>query len=426
MVAHIVMLSKFVHRTHNNGRYSRNRVSWGVLGLLLALGIGYTWATWSFFTRQVPGGNDFLANCAVWEPFLREGISPYSEQAALHTQSAIYGRAALPGEDENRLVYPFYSLVLHGPFVYLDYAVARAIYMTLLQAALFAGIAVTLDLFHWRPPNWLLAATLGWSLLFYPVARGIILGQFAIFGFFSLAGTLFCLKRRRDAAAGALLVLSTFKPTLVFLVVPFLLIWGVAHRRWRFIIGFLATLTVLVVGSLAALPTWIGEWFYRVTMYSDYTAGQSPVWLLTNVAFPGLGQIGEIVIAAGLLLGMFLSWRLTIRPEGDKEFYWAFGATLVVSNLIVPRSATTNYVLMLIPILWVFAALDRRGRWGRLGLLAIMLVSLVGLWWLHLTTVVGNQEQAIMFLPPPLVLGAVLLFGRRWLVQDTELAMVHP
>jgi hypothetical protein len=77
------------------------------------------------------------------------------------------------------------------------------------------------------------------------------------------------------------------------------------------------------------------------------------------------GRTGEIVLAARLLPGMILSWRRAIRPEGKKEFYWALGATLVVSNLIVPRSAATNGVLMLIPILWVFAALDRRGRWGR-------------------------------------------------------------
>jgi len=100
--------------------------------------------------------------------------------------------------------------------------------------------------------------------------------------------------------------------------------------------------------------------------------------------------------------------------------------TLVVSNLIVPRSATTNYDLMLIPILWVLADLDRGGRWGRLGLLAITLVSRVGLWWPHISTVDGNQGQAIMFLPPPILLGTALVFGRRWLVQDAELAMVQP
>jgi len=399
---------------------------WMGLILLLLLAGCYTWATWRAFTQRVPGGNDFLAHYTAWEAYLKHGLSPYSDEAALHTQLAIYGRPALPGEDQNRLTYPFYSIILHGPFVAIDYPLARAIYMTLLQAALFAGVIMTLDLVHWRPPTWLLTVILAWSLLYYPQARGVILGQFAIFGFLSLAGTLFLLRRNRDSSAGALLVLSTVKPTLVFLVTPFLLIWAVTRRRWRFVGGFLGTLAVLTLGSLVALPSWIGELWHRITRYGQYTIGQSPVWLLTHVAVPSLGLSGETVIAALLVAGMLAAWWLAIRPGGDVEFHWALGVTLVVSNLIVPRSATTNYVLMLLPVLWVFAALDRSPEWGRSLLLTVMLISLIGPWWLHFVTVHGNAEHPIMFIPPPLILGLVLAFGRKWLIRDAQAAEVMP
>jgi hypothetical protein len=93
---------------------------------------------------------------------------------------------------------------------------------------------------------------------------------------------------------------------------------------------------------------------------------------------------------------------------------------LVVSNLIVPRSATTNYVLMLATIVWVFAALDRSPGWGRPLLLGVILASFAGLWWLHFATVIGNQEQAILFIPPPVILGLVLIFGYRWLLGDAR------
>ena len=285
---------------------------------------------------------------------------------------------------------------------------------------------MTLDLIRWRPPTWLLTGILAWSLLYYPEARGVLLGQFAPLGFFSLAGTLYLLKRKQDISAGSLLVLSTFKPTLVFLVIPFLLLWATARRRWSFVMGFLGTLAALSLGSLVALPTWIGEWIYRIKMYSGYTVGQSPAWLLTHVAFPALGQVGEVAISALLLLVMLRTWWLTIREGGDGVFYWTLGVTLTVSNLIVPRSATTNYVLMLVPVLWGFAILDRTGRWGRLGTLTIMFTLLVGLWWLHLATVVGNQEQPIMFIPAPVLLGLALVFGRRWFLRDTELNKVYP
>lgn len=401
------------------------RSSWIGLGLLILIAAVYTWGTWRFFTQRVPGGNDFLANCAVWEAYLEEGISPYSDEAALHVQQVIRGRAALPGEDQNRLIYPFYSIILHGPFVYVTYPVARAIYMTLLQAALCIGTIMSLDLVRWRPPRWLLMIVLAWTLLFYPQARGIILGQFAIVGFFSLAATLYFLRRGRDYLAGALLVLSTIKPTLVFLVVPFLAVWAVARRRWSFLGSFFSILAILVLGSLTALPTWISEWLSRISMYGDYTVGQSPIWLLTHLSIPGLGALGGAVLTTLLLLGMVGTWWVAYRSDRQGEFDWALGITLVVSSLVVPRSATTNYVMLLFPILWGFAVLDRKERWGRPGLIAIMLISFVGLWWLHYATVVGNQEQPIMFVPIPVIVGAALLCGRSEFVRDPLMAGPH-
>jgi hypothetical protein len=259
-----------------------------------------------------------------------------------------------------------------------------------------------------------------WSLLFYPTARGVILGQFAIFGFFSLAAALYFLKRGRDGLAGALLVISTIKPTLVFLVVPFLLLWALFQRRWRFVAGFLGPLLVLTLAGMLVYPAWVSDWLYRITRYSEYTVGQSPVWLLSHNAIPALGQSGERIISLLLAVGMFFSWWLALRAGDRKWFFWSLGLTLVVSNMVVPRSATTNYVLMLAPTFWIFAALDRSLKWGKPLLLVTLLVSFVSLWWLHYGTVIGNQEQPVMFIPYPVTLGLILLVGCRWLLKDAE------
>ena len=403
--------------------FSRRQTLWITLVLLSGTLVAYTWATWQYFTIPVPGGNDFLAHYTAWEAYFKYGYSPYSDEAALHTQIAIHGRAALEGEDQNRMTYPFYSILLHGPFVFIDYALARAIYMTLLQAALFAGVILMLDVLRWHPRRAWLALLLAWSLLFYPEGRGVILGQFAIFGFFSLAAALYLLERckpRTDLLAGALLTISTIKPPLVFLVIPFLLLWGLARRRWAFVVGFLGTLALLCLGSFLVLPTWLSELLLRIDRYSGYTVGQSPVWLLTHQAWPAAGAAGEIILSLLLGLGMLAAWWLALRPQGERWFHWALGVTLVVSNLVVPRSATTNYVMLLVTLLWIFAALYRTPGWGKPALLGCWLVSFVGLWWLHFATVVGNQEQPVMFLPVPLVLGLALLLGYRWLVRDVQ------
>jgi len=392
----------------------------GILSLLL-VAFAYTWATWIFFTQKVPGGNDFLAHYSVWQGYFRFGFSPYSDEAALYTQELIYGRPALPGEDQNRLTYPFYSLIFHAPLTIFEYPLARAIYMTVLASALIAGIWITLDLVNWKPENWLLGLLLAWTILFYPHTRGIILGQFAILGFISLVGSLFLLKRKQDIYAGVVLVISTVKPTLVFLVIPYLLFYALIRRRFRFIAGFLVTLTILLAGSYVLEPGWMKEWIQRMFMYSAYTVGQSPVWILTHRITPELGDRGEAFLIILILLGLFTSWWKVFRKDGNHRFFWTLGITLVVSNLIVPRSATTNYVMLLAIFIWIFAALDRSLPKGKAAVACVMVASFAGYWWLHFATVVGNQEQAVMFFPYPIVIGIVLLFGRKWLQNDEKM-----
>ena len=182
-------------------------------------------------------------------------------------------------------------------------------------------------------------------------------------------------------------------------------------------------LGLLFFGSFLFLPTWLSEFLYRVNAYRDYTVGQSPVWLLTHQAVPVLGVVGEWVIVLLLLAGMLWAWWKTLRSGGEFHFYWALSITLIVSNLIVSRSATTNYVMLLLPTLWVLAALDRRGiagrkPWGRWLVLLFLMASFVGLWALHFATVQGNQEQAILYIPTPVLLGFVFLVCRAWLEFD--------
>jgi branched-subunit amino acid ABC-type transport system permease component len=144
------------------------------------------------------------------------------------------------------------------------------------------------------------------------------------------------------------------------------------------------------------------------------------VW---TIALTGL--MVTIIYLGGLALLVWSWWRAR-RAESDQEFCWTLGITLVVSNLISPRTATTDYELMLVPPLALFAALDRTPRWGRVALIALMLISLIGLWWLHIATVQGNWEQAVMYLPWPLALGLVWVLARALLLEEATRMGVLP
>jgi hypothetical protein len=81
------------------------------------------------------------------------------------------------------------------------------------------------------------------------------------------------------------------------------------------------------------------------------------------------------------------------------------------------RTATTNYVVLLLPLALFFHALQRARR-GVLLVLLAELGLLVGLWALFLTTVVDKFEHPIVYLPVPFGLLAVFALAPRWLVGE--------
>jgi hypothetical protein len=392
--------------------------NWIAAGLLAVVLVAYTWAQWHYFTARVPGGNDFMCHYGLWRACFRDHLNPYSDAAVLQTQLAIYGRPAHPGEDLNRLVYPVYSIVVYGPFILFEYTLARAMFMTVLQVGLFAGVALTLRLLRWKPPLWMLMLVFGWALLNYHEARAVLLGQVAVLAYGWFAGLLYALEHKRDVLAGLLMVLLTVKPTLIFLLIPFLLLWAARRRRWRFLVAFFGGVGALSLIGLLFWPTWIQDWLRRMTDYGDYVRAFGLLHQLApNAAI-------EYALMAAALAWIGWTWWQALRPAAaNAETLWAIGVTTWTTNVIVARAASPNYVLMLLPTLWIFTVLDRRGgRAGRWIAALIMLAMLVGHWWLHFATVVGNVEQAGVFVPWPLALGAVLLVSRKWLMTDAAQA----
>lgn len=194
--------------------------------VLLILAVGNVIATHQILTEPHPGHNDFMSRWEGARAFWRYGLNPYGDEASLKIQERIYGRAATDDEDPGLFVYPFYTVFLVWPLVYTSYAWASAIWMVLLEACLIGALLLGMDLFRWRPPVWLLIVLFLWTLVYYFAARGLLLGQPGLLVYFFEVLTLWSLAKGHDRLAGTALALSTIKPQMGFLLVPFLLLWG--------------------------------------------------------------------------------------------------------------------------------------------------------------------------------------------------------
>jgi len=104
------------------------------------------------YTAKNPGGNDFLVHWVGTQSFVKEGISPYSDNVALRIQNLVYGRPAQAGEHELRVSYPLYSIFLFLPFSLIeDFTIARAIWMTVLEFLVIISTIMMIKMVNWKP-----------------------------------------------------------------------------------------------------------------------------------------------------------------------------------------------------------------------------------------------------------------------------------
>lgn len=391
-----------------------------LIGLFIFLiGLGVT--NYSF-VRQSPGGNDFLARWTGAHYWLVEGVNPYDEEVSLAAQTMIYGRPADPskGEDIAHFVYPLPAMLFFGPFGFLPFPMARAIWMTILEICLVVIGLIGLRLARWSPDRFTQAFIILFSILWYHGARSVIVGQFAVIEAVLIALALLAIQSELDEAAGIVLALTITKPQMSFLIIPFVLIWSIRARRLKIVGWFLGWTTVLIAGSLIALPSWPLGWLGQLLSYSSYTDLGSPISILTNF-LPGGGGTVNLILTGLLSLYLLWEWIMAAGKE-DPWFQWTAALTIVITNLIAFRTATTNFVGMLPALLIIFKTWE--DRWDKGGLIASLITLLglsVGLWALFLGTVQGNVEDAVMYLPLPILALIGLLWSRWWVVSSSRL-----
>ncbi|GIV82124.1 MAG: hypothetical protein KatS3mg051_1478 [Anaerolineae bacterium] len=217
--------------------------------------------THQVLTAPYPGHNDFMSRWEGARSYWRDGLDPYGDRASANIQQRIYGRMATPEEDPGYFAYPFYTvfLVVAPGLCFLcvgichldggsrslpDRGAAIPVRSVLLApSAMALGSAAVLD--HRQ----LLCSARSVS-----GAAGHLVYLCQVLALWGLA-------RGRDRLAGVALALSTIKPQMGFLLVPFLLLLGLRLKRWHFMSTFLATLGALMGASLLCYPPgWENGW----------------------------------------------------------------------------------------------------------------------------------------------------------------------
>ena len=374
------------------------------------------------YCQQNPGGNDFLVHWVGTQTFMKEGISPYSDITALRIQTLAYGRPAGSGEHELRVAYPFYSIILFIPFAFIqDFTLARAVWMTVLEISLILLALTNQRLFQWKTNQVVLTLFLLFSLLWYHAVRPVINGNAVILIALGISASLWALKSGFDELAGIVLAFTTIKPQVVVLIVIFIFLWCIYHRRWRFVAWFLGTMVFLFAIAFLFLPDWVIQNVREIMRYPGYNPPGTPgavfaLWL------PAMGKRLGWILSGLLVIILIIEWWQAFRRRGDfQEALWTACLTLVISQWIGIQTDPGNFIVLFPALVLVIATLDMRfKRFGKILTISSILVLLIGIWAIFLSTVeYGGQPQQspVVFFPLPAFLLLALYWIRWWVVS---------
>lgn len=384
---------------------NRNRISW-VVGTIFLIGVlvGVTRANLNFALTH-PGGNDFLPRWGAVQAFLFEGISPYSDQIALRIQMIALGHPARFDEDEFTMLYPLYAVIVYAPYAFVDnYPMARALWMTTLEISAVLLALLSIQLVRWRPTLYNFVLLILFSILGYYSMRSFINGNVITLLAFLIVSMFWAIQGRRDILAGGLLVLITIKPQIAILLIAGVFIWAISHQRWSLIRWTIFWGLGLSLLGMLIIPDWLLQNLSQIMRYRDY-APAGTVQAAMQELWPTLGVWPGRILTLILSLWLLIEWQ-AMWGKPFEHFLAGMCLTLALGQWIGIQTDPGNFIILFLPLIWVFAQIQI--RWGNLGSIGIgvcIVILLVGLWALFLSTMdmKGHAQSPIMFFPLPLV-----------------------
>jgi hypothetical protein len=391
--------------------------------LLLLLLAGFAWITLRF-TGDNPGGLSFLTYWQGVRALLVEGESPYSSQVQdqIRIITEAWPVGAVP---DLRPTYPLYAAAFFLPFASLsDYDLARALWVVFLVAALILLAALNLRLAKWGR-NWHLLGlyflfALAWLHSLLPLLDGsaIILVALLLTAFF------LALRAGNDELAGLALAFSTIIPSAVVLLVAYVALWSLIQQRWALLVWLLGSLGLLTAGGMLFIADWPLGWVRTLFSTPDPLLSYSTGGLFAQW-WPGAGQRLSWLLAGVVVLVLLLEWGLSFRREGFTSFYWTACLTLAVAPLSGLPASPVHYILLFIPLAFVWAVwlerMESTGLWVTL-LSMVLLLALPWAWYLNRGGPgLGPEQLGSLLLPLPVFLLAGLYWTRWWALRPGRL-----
>jgi hypothetical protein len=293
--------------------------------------------------------DDFISSWAAGR-LNATGRNPYDPSEVLAVQQTAGWTKSIP----YRIWYPPWTMPLLAPFGLLPYATGR-----LLWFAVHIGACVASADLLWRyyggDPR---SRGMSWVVLstFWPALIDVRTGQISALVLLGLVGFLHLVRARRWAAAGACLPLVAIKPVLLHLVWIAVLLWVIAERRWRVVLGAATATLALVALAVVSNPQVAGQFVDMALHDAPGPLVSTPGTVLRLAVAARSGRDAAWLAVVPALLGtvwLAVHWR---RRDGGWEWREEMPVLLLASLVTTAYGWIYDDIVLLVPVMQVAVA----------------------------------------------------------------------
>jgi hypothetical protein len=265
------------------------------------------------------------------------------------------------------------------------------------------------------------------AIMFPPfLYNTLAVGQLSSVAVFSAGLALYFESRSKRFSSGLALSILSYKPILLVLILPMLLL----TRRWKTLYGYLSGTTVLIAIAtlISGFRIWvaytglIGVWFHEAGVHGKAVYKH---WLLIDLnsffyGIPGMrSKAGLLLLGLGIAAiagwGAILFWKSVRLGLAEQRLVWAVALTwTLLINVYVPIYDSVLVVLALMLTLGVLSELKL--PWFT-GMVVVLGLSIVGV--STISTTFANRHHVQLITILLVLLGAVevvllrrLVYGR--------------
>jgi hypothetical protein len=288
-----------------------------------------------------------------------QGNSPYNADQWL----ASYYEFEIESIPRNPIfLYPLPLALIMAPFGLLPFHSAYFLWVTLTQLMIIASLAILLRLDAGPRVKLFIIPLIAGIILFRPTILTLIQGQISGLFLLVLVWVAYLFYKGKWFWGGFLLGFIILRLNLGAIIIILVAGWLLLQRRWKGLLGIVASGIFMLTAGLLYYPGWVGQYWQIAThKFAENYGGFPTIWEVGMLIGNDHTEVALIIGGLATLLILFGFLRAIIRARTTLSPVSVIAMAVSISLIITPYNWTYDQILLILPITAVILAMDRMG-----------------------------------------------------------------